>query len=371
MNGLIASLDLVSLLSLAICCVLISLPAARKALGKEVAVAMVLYFACGLFYQVSITLEWTGVTNVLDPYEDYIQLFQPLLLIFFLYSFTRGRAAADKSEEEKRHQMLFNASADAIFFQRIEGRDGNIRCIDVNKIAVKILGYSRDEYLRTGLYNLCAPNERNTRHAQLLALRNGERIIFDEVFIARDGHAVPVEMASQRYAQAGHDLIISAVRDMTAQRRMENEVRHSQRMESVGRLAGGIAHDFNNILTVITGYSDLMLNAMSDDNELREDAAEIRRAAGRAVSLTKQLLAFSRKQVLQPKLISPGDIINQAELLLKRLIGEDVELQVECIEDGARFLGDPSQVEQVIMNLAVNARDAMPGGGTLRISTLR
>ena len=363
-TNIIATLDIVSVLALAACVILVLLPSARRALGKEVRLTIAAYFITGLFYQISIALEWTGITDSLDPYEDYIQLFQPFLLVFFLYSFIRGRAAKDKSEEEKRHQILFNASADAIFFLRID-QDGAVRCIDANQVAVRIFGYSRDEYMRDGLYERCNPEAASQRYAEISALCGGQRTAYEELFRTKEGRSVPVEVANQKYVHDGQDLIIAVVRDLTAQKRMESEIRQSQRMESVGRLAGGVAHDFNNILTVITGYSDLMLNTMSESNELREDVAEIRRAADRAVSLTKQLLAFSRKQVLEPRLISPGDIFGQSEQFLGRLIGEDIELEFVCNDDRARFLGDPSQIGQVVMNLAVNARDAMPNGGRL------
>ncbi len=152
-----------------------------------------------------------------------------------------------------------------------------------------------------------------------------------------------------------------------ALREREAELRQAQKMEAVGRLAGGVAHDFNNLLTAITGYSELLFSQLPEGSQLREDVDEIRKASERAGNLTRQLLAFSRKQVLQPRVIDLGEIVANVEKMLRRLIGADIELTTHFGADPARVKADPGQIEQVIMNLAVNARDAMPEGGTLGI----
>ena len=151
--------------------------------------------------------------------------------------------------------------------------------------------------------------------------------------------------------------------------RTEHMMRQSQRLEAVGRLAGGVAHDFNNMLTAITGYAEMMMAAIPDADPLREDAQEILKAAGRAAALTKQLLAFSRQQVLQPRLVNLNDSVRDMENMLRRLIGEQVEMRVRLGGDLALTKADPGQLQQVILNLCVNARDAMPKGGTLTIET--
>ena len=365
----VAALDIVSaVLSLA-CIFLIVIPVVRKTLSRELIAIAVAYFSVGLLYQISLVIEWTSITGALDPYEDYLQIFQPFLLVFLLYSYVRGRAAQDVNEEERRHQILFNAIADAIFFLRKDPRDGYYKCIDVNERAIEIFGYSREEFLDKQLCELCESGKKPLTVETLRNLKLGDRAVSETQFTAKNGAAIPVEVTSQRYRHAGQDLVISSVKDLSAQKRLENEIRHSQRMESVGRLAGGVAHDFNNILTVITGYSDLVLSSMSEDNELRADVSEIRRAADRAVALTRQLLAFSRKQVMQPKSVAAKEVLDQARMLLTRLIGENVELSVKASDGGERFLADPAQIEQVVMNLAVNARDAMPGGGKLELES--
>ena len=163
--------------------------------------------------------------------------------------------------------------------------------------------------------------------------------------------------------------MIGINRDITAQRSLEEQFRQSQKMEAVGRLAGGIAHDFNNLLTVITGYSDLLLSQIGGKTALGEEVAEIKRAAERAALLTQQLLAFSRRQVLQPRVIDLNEVVSHMERMLRRLIGEDVEFRIVLGEGLGSVKADPGQIEQVIVNLLVNARDAMPGGGELAIET--
>jgi len=159
------------------------------------------------------------------------------------------------------------------------------------------------------------------------------------------------------------------VRDVTASRQTEDQLRQAQKMEAVGRLAGGIAHDFNNLITVIKGFSDLVLSGVPKGSRLAEDIAQVKGAADRAADLTSRLLAFSRKQVLEPRLVDPVALIRGIEMMLKRVIGEDIEIAANLAADTGRILADPGQIEQVLMNLAVNARDAMPRGGKLRIST--
>lgn len=159
------------------------------------------------------------------------------------------------------------------------------------------------------------------------------------------------------------------MRDITERKQLEQQLRQSQKMEAVGRLAGGIAHDFNNLLTVIIGYSQIIHNRLPEDDPLRKDAEEVRKSAMRAASLTKQLLAFSRKQVLQPKKINLNNVVTETEKMLGRVIGENIELVTVTSPMLGSVMADPGQIEQVIMNLVVNARDAMEEGGKLTIET--
>ena len=157
--------------------------------------------------------------------------------------------------------------------------------------------------------------------------------------------------------------------DITDRKQLEEQLRQAQKMEAVGRLAGGIAHDFNNLLMVIQGYSDLLVERLPDDDPLRRNAEQIQMASQRASSLTRQLLAFSRKQMLAPKILNVQSVVAEMEKILRRLIGEDVQLETSSAPDLGLIKADRSQIEQVILNLAVNARDAMPQGGRLTIET--
>ncbi len=157
--------------------------------------------------------------------------------------------------------------------------------------------------------------------------------------------------------------------DITDRKKLEEQLRQAQKMEAIGNLAGGIAHDFNNLMTVVTGYSQFVLNKVAEESPLRADIEEIKKAGQRAASLTRQLLAFSRRQVLSPELVSLGDVVSNIKEMLKRLIGETIELVVTSGSDLRRVKADPGQIEQIIMNLALNARDAMPDGGKLLIET--
>ncbi len=158
-------------------------------------------------------------------------------------------------------------------------------------------------------------------------------------------------------------------RDVTARMHLEEQLRNAQQLEAIGRLAGGVAHDFNNILSIIMGHGELLLGAVGEDERARNGLEQIRRAADRAASLTQQLLAFSRKQVLQPKVLDLNEAVADVQKMLSRVIGEDIELVASLHPSLASVKADPGQVEQVLMNLAVNARDAMPHGGKLAMET--
>ena len=165
--------------------------------------------------------------------------------------------------------------------------------------------------------------------------------------------------------------LVGTVQDITERRLLEDQLRQSQKMEAIGRLAGGIAHDLNNALTAIAGYAELALGEVGSDHAARADVEEIRRAAERAGSVTRQLLAFSRKQLLEPRVFDLNETIAAIARLLSRLLGADVEVQTRLSDSALPVLGDPGQVEQAVINLAVNARDAMPGGGRLVLATAR
>jgi len=185
----------------------------------------------------------------------------------------------------------------------------------------------------------------------------------------QNGSAFPAELSVTefRLENARHFTVV--VRDVTAHKKLEDQLRHAQKMEAVGRLAGGVAHDFNNLLTVINGFSEVLLDELPHPNTNRPAVEAIREAGARAAELTRQLLTFSRKAIVEPKVLDINEVVAQSAKLLKRLIGEDVTLTTILAPDLARVKADLSQIEQAVVNLAVNARDAMPDGGQLTIET--
>lgn len=194
--------------------------------------------------------------------------------------------------------------------------------------------------------------------------------VWDTLVVRPDGDEVPVEI-SMAYARTGKEGLFTAVlRDVTRQRQFEEEFRQAQKMEAVGRLAGGIAHDFNNLLTVIGASSDFLLQDLrGESTSLSADVKEIKAATNRAATLTRQLLAFSRRQLVQPQMLDLNAVVREMETMLRRLIGEDTVLTTEYTDDIGMINLDRGQLEQVVVNLVVNARDAMGGGGTVRLCT--
>jgi len=185
----------------------------------------------------------------------------------------------------------------------------------------------------------------------------------------KSGRAIDLEMAVHEIQYGGRSAQLAVLMDVTGRRELEEQLRQAQKMEAVGMLAGGVAHDFNNLLTIINGYTQLILNNLKPGDKNRQSAEQVMKAGERAAALTNQLLAFSRRQVLQLKIVDLNQAVASLGTMLQRLIGEDIDLRLELRPDLGRVSADASQLEQVLMNLAVNARDAMPQGGTLTIET--
>jgi signal transduction histidine kinase/ActR/RegA family two-component response regulator len=187
----------------------------------------------------------------------------------------------------------------------------------------------------------------------------------------KDGRPLTVQLSVRAVRTAGGQVEYyeTFVRDITEQRRLQQQLTQSQKMEAIGRLAGGVAHDFNNLLTVITSYSDLLFEGLQPDDPRRDDVDQVRKAAEGAAALTRQLLTFSRQQVLEPRVIDLNSVIEHLKKILQRVIGEDIELSTTLEPELGAVKADVGHIEQIVMNLAVNARDAMPTGGKLTIET--
>jgi PAS domain S-box-containing protein len=247
--------------------------------------------------------------------------------------------------------------------------------VTVNEAAVRHYGYSREEFAAMTLADIRPPED-------VVALRENvaHASRFDEGELWRhrkkDGTIINVEIRAHEFQFGKRPVRLVLSNDITervraedALRRTEEQLRHAQKMEAVGRLAGGVAHDFNNLLSVILSCAEIMLDDLQPVEPMRQEVEHIRRAAGRAADLTRQLLTFSRHQVLEPKVIDLNDVLGNMEKMLRRILGADVQLELACAPELGRVRVDPGSIEQVIMNLVVNARDAMPMGGKLTMET--
>jgi two-component system, cell cycle sensor histidine kinase and response regulator CckA len=278
----------------------------------------------------------------------------------------RKRVERELRQSEERYRDLVENAHDLIYTQDLEGNYTSI-----NSAVERVTGYTREEALGMNVKHVAAPEYLEKARRMIAQKLAGESVTAYEVeIIAKDGRRVRVELNTSLIIQDGVVVGVQGIaRDVTERKELEEQLRQAQKMEAVGKLAGGVAHDFNNLLTVINGYSDLLAKRLRAEDPLRLNVEEIKKAGERATSLTRQLLAFSRKQVLQPKVIDLNEVVRETEKMLRRLIGEDVELRASLGPWLGSVKADPGQMEQVLMNLAVNARDAMPHGGKLTIST--
>lgn len=291
-------------------------------------------------------------------------------IIAFVRDLTATKnAARTQAEHEHRYQAILQGAMDGFFATDAAGQ-----LIEVNDALCAMLGYDRSALRTMKLSDLDISDGQTSDAGRISRLRVLHSSRFETVL--RSARSEPVEVEISAWMLPGRDAVFGFVRDISARRRAEQELRNSeaqlrqaQKMEAVGRLAGGIAHDFNNILTVISTTTDLALGGLGDTDPLRADLTEIKDAGARAAALTRQLLTFSRRQVIQPRLLDLNTIVGDLQRMLHRLIGEDIETTVLLNSQHPHLVADAGQLEQVVLNLAVNARDAMPDGGVLTIET--
>jgi PAS domain S-box-containing protein len=265
---------------------------------------------------------------------------------------------------ERRFRALIDHAIDA--FEIIDPETG--RLLDVNERACAARGYTRDEYLALSSPEIDPRVAERSWEKTRDEVRRLGTYVFESEHRRKDGSLFPVEV-NATYIRLERDYVLAVVRDITETKRLEEQLRQSQKMEAVGRLAGGVAHDFNNIFGIVIGYGDIVLRRLGNDDVLRPKMEQILKAAERAAALTRQLLAFGRKQVLQPRILDLNVVVSEMEDMLRRLIGEDVVLVTTLGPGLGSVEADQGQLQQVILNLAVNARDAMLDGGQLRIET--
>lgn len=285
----------------------------------------------------------------------------------------RKRAEAALGESEERFRQVISSISDWIYVTKVT-ESGEQISLYFSPHVETLTGYPYENFITDWNFwpsVVIHPDDRATAAEQAARLAGGQNSEVEYRLIRVDGEIIWVRDSAKVESDGTRAKIIyGVVSNITGRKQLEEQFHQTQKIEAIGRLAGGVAHDFNNILTVITGYSNLLLNRHPHDHDPeRKDIEQIRKAAERATSLTRQLLAFSRKQVLQPRVLNLNTIVANLEAMLQRLIGEDIELVTILKEGLGQIKADPGQMEQVIMNLVVNARDAMPYGGRLIIET--
>jgi PAS domain S-box-containing protein len=242
--------------------------------------------------------------------------------------------------------------------------------VDVNQPACAFYGYSYEQLLGMRIFDInTAPREQV--QAAMAAVRRGERSYLNAKHRLASGEVRDVDVYSGPIDIGQRTLLFSIVHDVTDRARLESQLHQSRKMEALGQLAGGVAHDFNNLLTAILGYGELIVAQTEPGSQANSAASQVVRIASRAEELTRQLLDFSRKQLLRPDVVSLNEAVRESARLLERVLGEQVELRLELSDEACDVRADPGQLELLIMNLAVNARDAMPTGGMLHIRTER
>lgn len=295
------------------------------------------------------------VANQIAPMVENIRLYERAQM-----EIAHRKAAEEEiRRSEERFRNLFEATLEGIALVH------NGAIVEVNHALLAIFGYEPEELIGRRFSELVSENEADLNDEP----REG-------LGFQRDGGVVDIEIAGKKYVFQGEDVTVVAIRDIAARKRNEAENKLlqrqlllSQKMEAIGRLSAGVAHDFNNCLLAIFGYSDLMLDRFRDDTFLVRNLTGLKEAGQKAASLTKQLLAFARRQPMETRVLELNPVIAGLGKMLQRLLGEDIQLITELAPDLGSIKVDPGQIEQVIVNLAINARHAMPTGGTLRIRT--
>ena len=300
-----------------------------------------------------------AATERAGPWLTLLLAAAPLYLTYKMY-----RAG---KESEARQGAILEAAHDAIVTM-----DARLNIREFNPAAESMFGYERLGILGRNVELLLAPAVRE-QHVRALTeyLAHGTGPLADRqlemIGMRADGTEFPVELSVARVGADNRAVLTGFVRDITERRSLEEQLRQSQKLEAIGRLAGGVAHDFNNILMSIMGAADLLMMQLAPDDIARDEANEIKLSVDRGAGLTRQLLAFSRRQATRTRLFALGDVVRGMDTMLRRLMGPEIELEIVSPSEPLSVVADSGQIEQVVLNLVVNARDAMPEGGRITV----
>jgi two-component system cell cycle sensor histidine kinase/response regulator CckA len=278
---------------------------------------------------------------------------------------TRKNAEDALRTSEAEYRLLFQGNTQPTWVCDLPA----LRILAANDAAVRHYGYSADQLKAMTLFDLGSPDDTGRLVDRTRAGFTATDQELPWTHRKADGAPIMVEMTGNPIRFRGQNACLIMANDVTRRLKIEEQAHQSQRLETVGRLAGGIAHDFNNLLTVVNGYSDLILSEIGCENKISVRMSQIRSAGQRAAELTQQLLAFSRGQIIQPKVLGLNEAVNEMSRMLRRVIGEDVVFTLNLSPECGNILADEGQISQILMNLVVNARDAMPDGGALVIAT--
>ena len=303
-------------------------------------------------------LRWS-----MDPWRDPKGAIGGIML--FLENITARKQAEAAMLAEKAFSEAMLDSLPGIFYLI----DPSGRLLRWNRALEKTFGYTAAEVASMQTLDFVAIEDRPRIEESLRKVFITGAADAEAELVTKDGRQAPYFLTGLRFAVEGRPCCIGTGIDLTARKLLEAELQQSQKIEAIGRLAGGVAHDFNNILGVILGYGELAESELAPGSPVREQVGEMVKAAQRAATLTRQLQAFSRKQILQPKRLDLNSVVENAHMMLGRLIGEDIALVIRPAPDLGTVRADPGQIDQILLNLAVNARDAMPEGGTLTLET--
>jgi PAS domain S-box-containing protein len=307
------------------------------------------------------------------PYIGILQFVVWIPVLSVLLSREHSRRDERLAATQSRYRTLIESAPEAIVVLDL----GLGRFVEHNQKAVDMFGWPAEELATKSPVDISAEFQADGRRSADAAAGYLHQAVvegtafFEWIHRSRDGRDIPCEIRLARLPDPSRILIRGSIADITDRLQLEAQLRQAQKMEAIGQLAGGVAHDFNNLLTVIAGYCGILLDRLPPDDPLRSDVRAIADAGHRAASLTQRLLAFSRRAVLTPKVIDINSVVRETEHILRRLIGEDILLTVALLPGGGLVKVDPGHLGQVLINLAVNARDALPGGGGLTIRTER